>query len=118
MTDERLFEQQSTLENLDGDLELLQLLARTFIADAPRLLGQMRSALDEGPAEAAARACHNTKGSVANFGADALVSDLKAMEAACRRGERDQAAAMYARIEQAMLRLVAELGDACAGTPH
>lgn len=107
----QLFDQAQVLANLDGDRELMQLLAATFVADAPRLLDMMRRALADSDPVAAARACHNTKGSVANFGADALVVALKTMEAACRRGALDEAAAMYAAVEESVNHLVAELRD-------
>lgn len=106
-----LFDPAQVLENLDGDRELLQLLAATFVADAPRLLDMMRHALAERDALAAARACHNTKGSVANFGANALVDELKTMEGACRRGALDEATAMCTAVEESIQHLVTELRD-------
>lgn len=111
-----LFEREEVLANLDGDLELLQLLAATFIADAPRLVDEMNRAIRTGDAEAAARACHNTKGSVANFGAGELVTELKEMERVCRAGALDEAAATLRQIDMAIQRLVAELRE-LAPTP-
>lgn len=109
-----LLEREDVLTNLDGDIELLRLLAATFVADAPRLLHEMKSAIRNGSADAAARACHNTKGSAANFGASELVTELKSMETLCRAGALHEASAILIRVEDAMHRLVAELHDLMA----
>lgn len=112
-----LFEREEVLANLDGDLELLHLLASTFVADAPRLIGEMERAIRTGDTEAAARACHNTKGSVANFGASTLVVELKAMEGVCRAGALDEAEAILRQIDLAIQRLIAELRELAPPPP-
>jgi histidine phosphotransfer protein HptB len=109
MPDEPLFDRSALLENLDNDLDLLRLMAKTFVDDVPRLLTELRTALRTGDAPAAARASHNLKGSAANFGAARLVAHLVAMEQTCRRGELAQAGAAAKDAERLVAALAVEL---------
>ncbi|HJV28208.1 MAG TPA: Hpt domain-containing protein [Aromatoleum sp.] len=109
MPDEPLFDRSALLENLDHDLELLRLMAKTFVDDVPRLLTELRAALRAGDAPEAARASHNIKGSAANFGAARLVEQVVAMEQACRCGELAKASAAAKDAERLIVTLAVEL---------
>lgn len=109
MPNEPLFDRRALLDNLGEDVELLQLMARTFVDDTPRLIAELRNALAHDDAPAAVRASHNVKGSAANFGAEPLVSVVSAMEQACRAGNVATAVASLAEAERLIATLVAEL---------
>lgn len=115
MLDELLFDRRATLDNLDQDIDLLRLVARTFIDDMPRLFEELRAALSRGDAPVAARACHSLKGSAANFGAAGLVRFVRAMEQDCRAGNLAGAAAQVDDAERLTAGLVAELRRELSG---
>lgn len=106
-----LFDRRAMLDNLDQDVELLQLLARTFLDDVPRLLADLHTTLARGDAPAAVHASHSLKGSVANFGAAELVRVVQALERCCRAGDLAGAAATVGDTERLVAALVTELED-------
>jgi len=109
MMNEPLFDRDALLDNLGQDLEIMQLIARTFVDDTPRLFAELRSALARGDAPGAVRASHNIKGSAANFGAAPLVGVVIALERACRAGDLATASASVEEAERLVAVLVAEL---------
>jgi signal transduction histidine kinase/CheY-like chemotaxis protein len=56
------------LDRVAGDQELLQELVALFCADCPRMLGDVRAALDSHDADRLQRAAHALKGAVGVFG--------------------------------------------------
>jgi len=115
MPNEPLFDRHALLDNLGEDVELMQLMARTFVDDTPRLFAELRNALARGDAPGAVRASHNVKGSAANFGAAPLVGVVSAMEQACRAGRLATATASLAEAERLVAALVAELRQELRG---
>lgn len=115
MPNEPLFDRRALLDNLGEDVELLQLMVRTFVDDTPRLIAELRGALAQGDAPAAVRASHNVKGSAANFGAAPLVRVVSAMEQTCRAGNLATAAASLAEAERLIAALVGELRQELPG---
>ena len=81
-----LFDRGAVLKNLDGDVELLEQLKEIFLADLPAGIQGLRSALDAADNEALFAAAHALKGSVANFGAEAVVKSLQSIEQGTRQG--------------------------------
>ncbi|MBX3444328.1 MAG: response regulator [Planctomyces sp.] len=73
-------------QRLGGDERLLRDMAQFFLEDAPPLLGDVRTALDEGRLEAATRAAHSLKGLAANFDAHACVNLAQQLEDDLREG--------------------------------
>jgi HPt (histidine-containing phosphotransfer) domain-containing protein len=61
------FDKQELLEELDGDREFLEESVAILAEDAPRLLAEIRQAIDSGDLDAAAAAAHTTKSMVGNF---------------------------------------------------
>ena len=57
----------AALAALDGNRQLLRELAEMFCEDAPVLLDEMRTALDESDATTARRAIHSLKGLASTF---------------------------------------------------
>ena len=74
-------------------------LIDAFVEDAPAQLAALRSALEEGDAEAARRAAHTLKSNAATFGATSLTDVSRELEAAAARGELDGAAGLVERTE-------------------
>jgi HPt (histidine-containing phosphotransfer) domain-containing protein len=109
---EPLFDQAVLLERLDGDLELLREVVQIFAADAPRLLGELHDALDQGNADRVGRAAHTLKGSLALFGAHAATEAARELEMLGRTGNlangKETAANLVCQLD-ALLSALADL---------
>jgi signal transduction histidine kinase/CheY-like chemotaxis protein len=70
---ESAFEDRVLRDRFDGDLDLLRLVAGTFLESTPPLLHDMRQAIAAGDAGSVSRIAHRLRGSLANFGADEAV---------------------------------------------
>jgi HPt (histidine-containing phosphotransfer) domain-containing protein len=119
---EPLFDQAVLLERLDGDLELLREVVQIFAGDAPRLLGELHEALDQGDADRVGRVAHTLKGSLALFGAHAATGAARELEMLGRNGNLAQgkeAAASLAHQIDALLYALADLSaPAEPPSPH
>jgi histidine phosphotransfer protein HptB len=82
-------------------------LVDTFLEDSPRLVAEMRSALQSGDADSFRRAAHSLKSNSATFGATGLSALAKEQEMLAREKKLDEAASLLPRVENA-LRLVSE----------
>jgi HPt (histidine-containing phosphotransfer) domain-containing protein len=97
------------LSRVGGDLELLQEIARLFLDDTPRMLSEIRQAIEAGDPIAVERSAHSLKGCIANFGTGAVFEAALALENKGRGGDLSGAPELYARIESLMNRLEPEL---------
>lgn len=109
MDSEPLFDRRSMLDNLDNDVEILRVVAATFLEDAPSLLADLRSAVADQDAPAVIRAGHSLRGSAENFGAAALIRAVKALEDASRTGDFLSAVGQLDAVDRFLARLRAEL---------
>ena len=82
-----------------GAPDLLVRVADLYLADAPKLIGQMHAALSQSDAPAFTRAAHTLKSSSANVGARRLADLCKTLEACGRQGNIEPAAAMLAELQ-------------------
>jgi signal transduction histidine kinase/CheY-like chemotaxis protein len=92
------------------DPTVLAELIDTFLADAPRLLADLRRSLERGDAAGVRLAAHSLKSNGAAFGAQAFSDLCKEMEAVGKAGALDgadhlltQAEAEYERVKTALL---------------
>jgi PAS domain S-box-containing protein len=92
-----------------GDPGFIRELIDTYLADAPDLFAQMRSALAAGDAETFRRAAHSLKSNSASLGALALSAQAKELEMMGKAGTLEGAAAKiaaadvgYARVKVAL----------------
>jgi two-component system, sensor histidine kinase and response regulator len=67
------FEDRVLRDRFDGDLDLLRLVAGTFLETTPPLLRDIRQGIAAGDAGSVSRIAHRLRGSLANFGADEAV---------------------------------------------
>ena len=93
----------SALENLremvGGDVEFMAELMDTFLEDAPRMLTDMRQALDSGDVPVMRRAAHSLKSNSAEFGAMALSELCRELEALSKDSLVEGMDDLVARIE-------------------
>ncbi len=80
----------AALENLremvGGDTKFITELANTFFGEAPKMLSNMRQALESKDATLLHRAAHSLKSSSAEFGAMALSGSCRELENMGRNG--------------------------------
>jgi PAS domain S-box-containing protein len=65
---------------VDGDVEVARYLAVLFVEDCPKLLGQIREALEQHDHEKLKRAAHTMKGSVCYFASDRATEAAQRLE--------------------------------------
>jgi PAS domain S-box-containing protein len=99
------FDESTALERVAGDMELLRELVRIFIAECPSMLAEVRSAIDQADAAQLRRAAHTLKGSVANFGASAVVQAAQCLETAGREQNLGGASESFQRLQAELDRL-------------
>jgi two-component system, sensor histidine kinase and response regulator len=94
----------------DGDVELVRILGHEYLRQVPRLLAELRAAVDDADADRLRRAAHTLKGSTAQFGAADVARMALALEHAGAEGRLDGAAAALDPLERALdgLRRVVE----------
>jgi HPt (histidine-containing phosphotransfer) domain-containing protein len=70
---ESAFEDRLLRDRFDGDLDLLRVVAVTFLESTPPLLTDIREAIAAGDAGSVSRIAHRLRGSLGNFGAEEAV---------------------------------------------
>lgn len=105
------FDPERALSRLDNDRELLVEIAELFLKEAPRLLRQIREALDDGDAERVRRAAHTLKGTVTNFGAAATRQKAGELEKVAEGDDLEEAATLFPEIEARLGGLQAGIRD-------
>ena len=93
----------------DGDLDFLAEVVNLFLETYPPLLSAIEDAISRKDAAGLHRAAHTLKGSVANFGAKAVVEKAKALEMIGRSGDLSSAADGWRALRATMAKFVPEL---------
>ncbi|HKY20129.1 MAG TPA: response regulator [Vicinamibacterales bacterium] len=100
------------LARVGGNQEVLQEIIGLFFEDAPKLLGDIREALQKEDAQAVYRAAHTLKGSVGNFDAFGAVELAQRLEARSREGDVVAATTVFALLEAEIQAVLASLASA------
>jgi PAS domain S-box-containing protein len=103
----------SLLERVEGDQELLAEMIRLFLADAPQLLGAMRTALQQGDMILLERSAHSMKGAAGNMSAHVTVNSALQLEQSAKKGDAESSKANLAALQTAVERLLPVLADLC-----
>jgi PAS domain S-box-containing protein len=109
-------DRQGALANAGGDEGLLQELAQVFLADCPRLLADLRGALERGEAARLKLAAHTLKGSLFSLAARPAAQAAQQLEILARDGDLGRARPVVAALDQELERLRPAL-VALAGRP-
>jgi CheY-like chemotaxis protein/HPt (histidine-containing phosphotransfer) domain-containing protein len=91
---EEVMDRAAALADVGGSDRLLRELAGLFLDECPRMLGEVRAALDQGDAVRLRRAAHSLRGAVTHFGAaaaEAAAGRLEALATADDPGVREEA---------------------------
>ena len=103
------FDKQELLEELDGDAEFLAESVEILDEDAPRLLNDIRAAIDAQDGSAAATAAHTLKSMVGNFCASHGHELALRVEMASRAGDLTACQTHLAELEDEVSRLQSAL---------
>lgn len=97
------------MTRFDGDVEFFRDVTELFLQDTPRLMAEIRGAIDEGDAHKLEHAAHSLKGSASNFCARQAIEAASKMECAGRDGILERAEELYSFLDAEIERLVPEL---------
>lgn len=89
--------------NRMGDRETFLEISSYFAARLPEALDELNRALQTGDTEAATRYAHSMKSNCSAMGADELRELCLVLETTCRKGELEQARALYAELAPKLL---------------
>jgi signal transduction histidine kinase/DNA-binding response OmpR family regulator len=99
----------SLLARVGGSQAILEEIIDLFLEDSPKLLSDIRRAIDNRDAQAAYRAAHTLKGSIGNFEAHDAVAIAQRLEARAREGNLEAAAEVFTMLEKETNSLLAAL---------
>lgn len=88
---EQVLDLEMALENLDGDVELLQEVIEIFLEMVPEQLDNLEDAIATGRISDVQRQAHSLKGSASNFCATRFVQTAYTLEHAAKAGSLDRA---------------------------
>ena len=97
------------LSRVGGDTELLREIANLVLENYTAWLGELHEAVGRGDAHAVERTAHGLKGSVANFGAQAVVEAALKLENVGRSRDLTDVSASLQALETALADLRPEL---------
>jgi PAS domain S-box-containing protein len=103
------FDPGVVLKRVDGDRDLLKEVAGLFFEDTPRLMTEIRNAVERADAQALERSAHTLKGSVGNFGAKRAFDLAYNLEQMGRNGDYARAMEVFGQLEQQIALLVPAL---------
>jgi two-component system, sensor histidine kinase and response regulator len=99
----------AALEVVGGDVDLLRELVDLFLEDCPRLIGDLRAAIEASDATAVKRAAHTLKGALQNFGAADVAGTAQQLETMGRANDLAGAAPLSVTLERRLAALAPAL---------
>lgn len=99
------------IENLGGDEELFQDVARMTLDQQHDLMQKIRTALSARDSASVATAAHTLKGVVSTFCASALQAAVLSLENAAKQGMLTQADELFQKVQEQMSTLSKALTD-------
>jgi two-component system, sensor histidine kinase and response regulator len=104
-----VLDREALLERVNGDHELLAEVTGMLLRDAPKLLGEVREALERSDRDAFGYAAHTLRGMLRNFSAGAAEEAAARLQALDAARDRARAEAACQGLEREIQRLCAEL---------
>jgi HPt (histidine-containing phosphotransfer) domain-containing protein len=98
------------LKQMSGE-DFIDELIDTFLEDAPKLIDELKSALDANNADTFRRAAHSMKSNAATFGASQLATLAKELEMLGKENKLNETADRLGVLEEAFSSVRAELKD-------
>jgi two-component system sensor histidine kinase/response regulator len=92
-------DEKALLDRVGGNVEVCIQLTSAFLEESPRLVEELKRAVQSKDSAAVNRAAHALKGSVANFGVQVAVETAFALEKLGEAGDLQSAGPLLARME-------------------
>ena len=109
------FDREEMLERLDGDTELLDDVLQVFLEECPRMLQELRGAVDQGDPKLVRRAAHSMKGALLNISAAPAADKANQLELLGSEEQLAESAPVLERLQQEVERLQQVLAEQTAG---
>lgn len=109
------FDREEMLERLGGDTELLDDVLVVFLEECPKMLEEVRSAVDEGDPMLVCRAAHSMKGALVNISAGPAAAAAKQLELLGNEERLAEGTPVLERLQQEIERLQQVLATQTAG---
>ncbi len=106
-----MFDLNTALAGIEGDLELLRRMIQVFSGQCPKLLGEIRDSVLCGDTAAVERAAHKLKASVGQFAAHRAYQAAARLEELGGAGDVTGSQQAYPELEEAVRHLQAALAD-------
>jgi PAS domain S-box-containing protein len=100
-----ILDHEEALSNVGGDPALLRELTEVFLQDCPRMIEDVRAALQSGDAGKLKRAAHSLKGAAGILGGKATCEAALRLETLARQGDLSQAEPAWQALRQALEQL-------------
>jgi CheY-like chemotaxis protein len=107
----KVIDTPAALARVDGNVELLRELAALFCEAFPKLLFNLREAIERQNAQAVESAAHSLKGAIGNFGAIQAFKAAQRLEMMGRDGDLSEARTGLLILEDELGRLEGALAD-------
>jgi len=105
------FNVEAAMTSVGGDRQLLGEIVEVFLEECPRTLDELRQAIKAAETPRIRRLAHTLKNSLGYFGADGAYNAALALEQLARRGESQEALAIFQRLEQQVMLLRPAMED-------
>ncbi len=109
MNQDTIFSLDDALARVDHDTEIFHMMVELFVDQGPKDLAETQAALAAHDAPALARSAHRLKGAILQFCAPSVFEATKELEELGKAGNLESAAAVCAKLETELLRLLATL---------
>jgi PAS domain S-box-containing protein len=109
------FDKKALLETFDGDQDFLKEIIDMFVADTPKMLKNIKAAIDAKDADALQRTAHALKGMLGNFQAETAVAKAYLLEKMGSNASFDNAQAVFDQLSDTITGLEGMLLDAAKG---
>jgi HPt (histidine-containing phosphotransfer) domain-containing protein len=102
---ESILDKSVAFSRVDGDMALLREIVGLFLEDSPKLMQEIRTAVQQRDAAKLRRAAHTLKGSVGNFGAASAVEAALSLEMMGKSGVLHDLDTAFRRLEEVMAKV-------------
>ncbi len=109
------FDREEMLERLGGDTELLDDVLKVFLEECPKMLDQIRGAVDGGDPNVVRRTAHSMKGALLNISAAPAAAEASQLELLGSEERLGEGAPVLERLQQEIERLQQVLAEQTAG---
>ncbi len=106
---EEVFDMATALNHVDGDLDFIRELATMLNEDAPRLIGDIRNAVDKRDAVLLEKSAHRLRGSLQPFAAPAAIKYAQNLETMGHSQDFSHTTDEYRLLDMEVQRLLAAL---------